>query len=70
MLVPSRKAIPASTPPRCCANSSNRSQAPSRDQRLKVCAAIHQGPNAAGIWRHFAPLSCRQMIASMVRRRS
>ena len=70
MLVPSRKAIPASTPLRCCANSSNRSQAPSRDQRLKVCAAIHQGPNAAGIWRHFAPLSCRQMIASMVRRRS
>jgi hypothetical protein len=41
-----------------------------RAQPLKVCAAIHHGPSSAGIWRHFAPLSCRQMMASMVRRRS
>jgi hypothetical protein len=61
---------PGSTPPRRCAASSNRSQAPRRDHRLKVCAAIHHGPSSAGIWRHFAPLSCRQMIASIVRRRS
>src|SRR3712207_2092989 len=32
MPVPSRNAIPASTPPRRCASSSSRSQAPSRDQ--------------------------------------
>src|SRR4051812_12841346 len=70
ILVPSRNAIPASTPPRRCAASSNRSQTPSRDQRPKVCAAIHHGPSSTGIWRHFAPLSCRQMIASIVRRRS
>jgi hypothetical protein len=30
---------------------------------LKVCAAIHHGPRCGGILRHFAPLSCRQMIA-------
>ena len=70
MLVPSRNAIPASTPPRRCAASSSRFQAPRRDQRPKVCAAIHHGPGSAGIWRHFAPLSWRQMIASTVRRRS
>jgi hypothetical protein len=39
-------------------------------QRLNVWAAIHHGPSSAGIWRHFAPLSWRQMIASIVRRRS
>ena len=70
MLVPSRNAIPTSTPPRRCAASSSRSQAPRRAQRRKHCAAIHHGPRSAGIWRHFAPLSWRQMIASIVRRRS
>jgi len=37
--------------------SSRRGQTPSRLQRLKVCAARHQGPSSVGIWRHFAPLS-------------
>lgn len=36
---------------------------------MKVWAAIHQGPSSAGIALHFAPFSCRQMIAAMVRRR-
>jgi hypothetical protein len=37
---------------------------------MKVCAAIHQGPSSEGMDRHLAPLSCRQMIASIVRRSS
>ncbi len=37
---------------------------------MKSCAARHQGPGSAGIARHLAPFSCRQMIASTVRRRS
>src|SRR4051812_44675133 len=69
MVVPSRNAIPSLTPLRCCARCSRRSQTPWRLQRLKVCAAIHQGPRCGGMLRHFAPLSCRQMITSMVRRR-
>ena len=36
---------------------------------MKVWAAIHQGPSASGRERHFAPLSWRQMIAPIVRRR-
>jgi hypothetical protein len=36
---------------------------------MKVCAAIHHGLRCGGMLRHFAPFSCRQMIASMVRRR-
>src|SRR5215217_6262360 len=36
---------------------------------MKVWAAIHQGPSASGRERHFAPLSWRQMIALIVRRR-
>jgi hypothetical protein len=69
MLVPSRNAMPNSMPPFWAA-SSRRSQTPRWPQRLKVCAAIHQGPSSGGMLRHFAPLPCRQMIASIVRRRS
>src|SRR5215218_10721198 len=69
MVVPSRNAIPRLTPSRRCARCSRRSQTPWRLQRLKVCAAIHHGPRCGGMRRHFAPLSCRQTIASMVRRR-
>jgi hypothetical protein len=68
MLVPSRKAMP-SWMAQPCATSSRRCQTPSFDQRMKVCAAFHHGPNAAGMARHFAPFTCRQMIASIVRRR-
>jgi hypothetical protein len=68
MDVPSRKAMPSSTP-RACAIPSSRSHTPSRDQRMKVCAAIHQGPNSSGKARHFAPFWCRQMMAEIVRRR-
>jgi hypothetical protein len=35
----------------------------------RVCAAIHHGLNPAGTARHFAPFSCRQTIAVIVRRR-
>ena len=70
MLVPSRNAMPTSIPPRCCAPSSSRSQAPRRAHLRKHCATIRHGPRSAGIWRHFAPLPWRQMIASIVRRRS
>ena len=52
MLVPSRKAIPASTPPRCCANASNRSQAPSRAQRPKT---LRCHPPRAQFSRDLAP---------------
>src|SRR4051794_31515555 len=67
--VPSRNAMPSSTP-RACAASSSRCHAPSLDQRMKSWAARHQGPSSAGIARHFAPFACRQTIASTVRRRS
>ncbi len=60
--------MPSSTP-RCCAMASSRSQTPSRDQRMKVCAAIHHGPNSSGKDRHFAPFWCRHRIAPTVRRR-
>jgi hypothetical protein len=36
---------------------------------MKVCAAIHHGPSSMGIDRHFAPFSCRQMMALIVLRR-
>ena len=53
MPVPSRNAIPASTPPRCCANPSSRSQAPSRDQRPKT---LRRHPPRAQFGRDLAPL--------------
>jgi hypothetical protein len=31
---------------------------PSWDQRMKVWAAIHQGPNSSSRARHFAPFVC------------
>jgi hypothetical protein len=68
MEVPSRKAMPSSTP-RFCAMASSRSHTPSRDRRMKVCAAIHQGPNSSGRERHLAPFWCRQKMAPIVRRR-
>ena len=37
---------------------------------MNVWAAIHQGPRPGGMERHLAPFSCRQRIASTVRRRS
>ena len=69
MLVPSRNAMPSSTP-RPCAVSSSRRHAPSSAQRMNSWAARHQGPSSAGIARHVAPFRCRQTIASSVRRRS
>ncbi len=39
-------------------------------QRTNACAAPHHVPSAAGTARHAAPFRCRQMIASIVRRRS
>jgi len=41
---------------------------PSRDQRMKIYAAIHHGPRPSGTARHLAPLSCRHRIVLMVRR--
>src|SRR5215217_6369105 len=46
MLVPSRPAIPASTPPRCCASPSIRSQAPSRDPATLLRQPQHSLPGA------------------------
>ena len=60
--------MPSSTPP-SCAIASILSHTPRRAQRIKVCAAIHHGPRSSGTARHFAPLSCRQRIAVIVRRR-
>src|SRR5690349_9716858 len=67
--VPSRNAMPSSTP-RACAASSSRRHAPSSAQRMKSCAARHHGPSSAGTARQVAPFRCRQTIASIVRRRS
>jgi len=67
----SGNAMPNSMPPaRSCASLSKRSQTPCLPQRMNVCAAPHHVPSAAGIARQAAPLRCRQMIASSVRRRS
>ena len=68
MFVPSRNAMPSATAQPCAA-SRRRGQTPSLDQRMKVWAAFHHGPNSSGMARHFAPFTCRQMIASIVRRR-
>jgi hypothetical protein len=67
--VPSRNAMPSSTPPSCAAASS-RSHTPSLAQRMKSWAARHHGPCSAGIARHLAPFRCRQTIAPIVWRRS
>ena len=67
--VPSRNAMPSSTP-RACAASSSRGHTPSLAHRMKSWAARHHGPSSAGTARHFAPFACRQTIASTVRRRS
>src|SRR3954471_13084828 len=55
--------------PRSWARTSRRSHTPSLDQRMKVWAAIHQGPSSAGTARHLAPFVCRQRMALIVRRR-
>ena len=49
--------------------ASRRSHTPRWAQRMKVWAAIHQGPCSCGSARHLAPLSWRQRMAPMVRRR-
>jgi hypothetical protein len=67
-LVPSRNTLPRLIPDRCT-RSSSCSQTPFFAHRMKVCAAPHHGPSSAGMLRHFAPFSCRQRIASIVRRR-
>ena len=67
--VPSRNAMPSSTP-RACTASSSRGQTPSLAQRMKSCAARHHGPCSAGIARHLAPFPCRHAIAPIVRRKS
>jgi hypothetical protein len=66
MMVLSMKTMPSAA---ASAASKKRSQTPRLDQRMKVCAAIHHGPNSAGMARHLAPFSMRQTIASKVRRR-
>src|SRR3954452_6522932 len=65
--VPSRKAMPSSTP-RSWTRSRSRSQTPRWLQRMKVCAARHQGTRSGGTLRHFAPFRSRQTIASIVSR--
>jgi hypothetical protein len=67
--VPSRKAIPSSTP-RFWAVSSQRSRTPRRARQRKTCAAFHQGSSSAEIARHLATFWRRRRIASAVRRRS
>jgi site-specific DNA recombinase len=52
--VPSRKAMPNSTL-RSWTRSRSRSHTPSWLQRMKVCAARHQGTRSGGTLRHFAP---------------
>src|SRR4051795_3153616 len=52
--VPSRNAMPSSTP-RSWTRSRSRSQTPRWLQRMKVCAARHQGTRSGGTLRHFAP---------------
>ena len=69
MFVPSMKVMPSAIP-RCCTNSSRRSQTPCLAQRMNNCAASHHGPSSAGMLRHLAPFWCRQKIAEMVRRSS
>src|SRR3954464_3848661 len=66
--VPSRKVMPSATP-RSCTSSSRRSQTPRWPQRMKVCAAFHQGPSSPGMARHLAPFWWRQRMASIVCRR-
>jgi hypothetical protein len=68
-MVPSMKTMPSAGQPATLAASKRRSQTPSLDQRMKVWAAIQQGPNSAGMARHLAPFCMRQTIASTVRRR-
>jgi hypothetical protein len=68
-MVPSMKTMPSAGRLSALAASKNRSQTPSLDQRMKVWAAIHQGPSSAGMARHLAPFCMRQTIASKVRRR-
>jgi hypothetical protein len=69
MMVLSMKTMPSAGQPAALAASKKRSQTPSLDQRMKVWAAIHQGPNSTGMARHLAPFCMRQTIASNVRRR-
>src|SRR3954451_20508879 len=69
MFVPAWKAMPSSTPRRR-AIVSRRSHTPSRAQRMKIWAAVHQGPSSAGAAPRFAPFWQRQTMASTVRRRS
>ena len=54
MLVPSMNTMPIRTP-RSCAMSSRRPHTPACAQRMKTCAACHQGYNAGGIASHLAP---------------
>jgi hypothetical protein len=68
-MVLSMKTMPSAGRPAALAASKKRSQTPSLDQRMKVWAAIHQGPNSEGMARHLAPFCMRQTIASTVRRR-
>jgi hypothetical protein len=69
MMVLSMKTMPSAGEPAALAASKKRSQTPSLAQRMKVWAAIHQGPSSAGMARHLAPFCMRQTIASKVRRR-
>ena len=59
MLVPSRTAIPSSTPA-CLRPVEPSVPHAKRAQRMKICAAFHQGPSSAGMERHFAPFVQRQ----------
>jgi hypothetical protein len=69
MTVPSMKTMPNSGQLAAFAASNRRSQTPSLDQRRKVWAALHHGPNSAGMARHLAPFCMRQTMASKVWRR-
>jgi hypothetical protein len=68
-LVPSRNTMPSAIP-RSCTRVSQRSQTPALAQRMKIWAALHQGPSSSGTDRHLAPFWCRQRMAETVRRRS
>jgi hypothetical protein len=52
MSLPSKKVLPNCTP-RSCAIVSSRSHTPSLPHRIKVCAAVHQGPSSARRLLHF-----------------
>ena len=69
MTVPSMKTMPNSSQFAAFAASKRRSQTPSLDQRRKVWAAIHHGPNSTGMARHLAPFCMRQTMASKVWRK-